>query len=799
MKRKKLCLALLIGSLGLGTLLYRLDTGYGCGPFSEIAYFTYSLHPDFPLDHYARGEMGILQPTYARSYLYVAYRYLSGRSFDSDEQNALLGLWHERLARGTWGPNEDSAVKRWIEERKKVTGADSDYSVEIYRDFGNNFQQYINCTADGFFTAINTLDQRIAKFGGSSDTVKDWLRAQDQVFSNCNGKPPGFQPGSEHPSLLETIPAAVLSSAPPIVRTDREYQIAAAHFYAGNFDEAQKRFETIAQDSASSWRQIARLLVARCLIRKATLSAEADQFNAASLAQAENRLNQIVGDRSLGDLHPAASRLLDFVEIRLHPREAEHHLASLLLHEHIGNTLKQNLWDYTLLIDKAVPDDQAGDTDETETLAQRAEALAQATKVRREDELSDWILSFQGGGQDSLDHSLARWTETHSLPWLVGALSVVRAGQPEVPQLLKAADGVKPGSPGFASVAFHRLRLLSEANQNDEARAVLDKLLSEQRNAFPPSSLNLLLALRMKLASNLDEFLKFAQRVPATVSLDIDGQELPEDLGAAEGAVKPSQIEPVRLDSDSTEILNRILPLDILAQAAENKSLSDDLRRQVVQAAWVKSILLDDTSVSSRLVPAWEALQPELKDSLEAYRAEKSPEAGRFAAVFVMLKFPGMRPLVDTGVSRKTPLSKIDNYRDNWWCAPETDTEKSFATTVDGRASVSGPLRMLYPAGEPSTPAFLNVEQKTKGQQEWKRLRLMGVAPNYLAREVVGWGKQHPDDPRVPEALYLAVRSTRYGCTDKETGKLSKAAFEFLHARYPNSDWAKKTKFWFGN
>jgi len=51
----------------------------------------------------------------------------------------------------------------------------------------------------------------------------------------------------------------------------------------------------------------------------------------------------------------------------------------------------------------------------------------------------------------------------------------------------------------------------------------------------------------------------------------------------------------------------------------------------------------------------------------------------------------------------------------------------------------------------------------------------------------------------VPEALYLAVRSTRYGCTDKETGRLSKTAFELLHSRYPDSEWAKKTKFWFGN
>lgn len=799
MRRRRLCLALLIGLLGLGALLYRLSTGYGCGPFSEIAYFTYSLHPDFPLDHYARGELGILQPSYARSYLYVAYRYLSGRSFDSDEQKALLALWQERLARGTWGFGQNEAVKRWIEARKRVPGAGTDPFVEIYRDFGKNFQQYINCTDDSFLTAIHTLDQRIARFGETSDTVREWLHAQDQVFSNCNGKPPGFQPGSDNPSLLETIPAALESSAPPLLHADREYQIAAAYFYSAKFDEAQKRFERIAQDSTSPWRQIARLLVARCLIREATLNAEPGEFGRGSLVQAEGQLSKLLDDPNLGELQPSAQRLLNFVEIRLHPSEAEHHLAASLLHEHIGSAVKQSLWDYTLLIDKLVPDDRAKDADETKTPEQRAAAFAETLEARRKDELSDWILTFQGTSHDALDHSLERWTKTQSLPWLVAALSMVHAEQPEVPELLKAADGVKPGSPGFASVAFHRSRLLSEANQNNEARAVQDKLLSEQRNAFPPSSLNLLLALRMNVASNLDEFLKFAQRVPASLGLDVDAQELPEDLSAPEGAAKSSPREPVRFDADSTRILNRILPLEILAQAAENKALSDDLRGQVVQAAWVKSILLDDTSVSLRLVPVWEALQPELKDILEAYRAEKSPESGRFAAVFMMLKFPGMRPIVYSGVSRKTPLNKIDSYRDNWWCVPQADADQGVGNVTDGLPDVSGPSRLLYPAGEPPSPAFLHAEQKTKGQQEWKRVRALGVAPNYFAREVVAFGKQHPDDPRVPEALYLAIRSTRYGCTDKETGKLSKAAFEFLHARYPSSEWAKRTKFWFGN
>ena len=58
--------------------------------------------------------------------------------------------------------------------------------------------------------------------------------------------------------------------------------------------------------------------------------------------------------------------------------------------------------------------------------------------------------------------------------------------------------------------------------------------------------------------------------------------------------------------------------------------------------------------------------------------------------------------------------------------------------------------------------------------------------------------QEHPDDERVPEALYLAVRSTRFGCTGPSTAKLSKQAFEILHTKYSKTPWAEKTKYWYG-
>jgi outer membrane protein assembly factor BamD (BamD/ComL family) len=92
-------------------------------------------------------------------------------------------------------------------------------------------------------------------------------------------------------------------------------------------------------------------------------------------------------------------------------------------------------------------------------------------------------------------------------------------------------------------------------------------------------------------------------------------------------------------------------------------------------------------------------------------------------------------------------------------------------------------------------PTFLADADKTQVHQEQEKLADVGFALNYLTSEVLAYAKQHPDDSRVPQALYLAVRATRYGCTSPDTTYLSQAAFKLLHERYPKSEWAEKTKY----
>ena len=105
----------------IALLMFAARPTVACGPFSLDAVFTFTAHPELPLEKFAAGEVGVLQPSLARSYLFVAYRHFSGNAFNAEEQKALLSLWTERLGSASTD-SDDEWPKPWLTARQKVPG-----------------------------------------------------------------------------------------------------------------------------------------------------------------------------------------------------------------------------------------------------------------------------------------------------------------------------------------------------------------------------------------------------------------------------------------------------------------------------------------------------------------------------------------------------------------------------------------------------------------------------------------------------------------------------------------------------
>jgi hypothetical protein len=766
---------------------------FACGPDFTGPVFTEITGPEIPEAEYAAGRLELLQHTYWHQPLYIAYRNLSGKLFAPAE----MKIFTEPSAEQT------AAAKDWIQiwkdTRANLLGKTPDaplYNSEygIAREINRSeiYLEYYNCLNNAFENAVQTLNKRANQFGAQNPIVKNWIAAQDQVFENCSGGP-GFPPKPK-PAV---IPAVAHPDDPDVIRADRAYQIAAAHFYAGEFVPAQSLFEAIAKDPVSPYRHLAPYLVARALIRRGTLDTGDDEYDSQALAQAELQLHGILADKNLEDMHEPAQRLLGFVSIRLHRQQRFRELETALSTGGDRKTFRQDLTDYLWLLDHPLLSRQVTLPIESPGQPPRKAALPNETTRLTGGDMTEWILTFQQTGDAAAQHSVLRWQQTKSLPWLVAAISKVSANDSAATDLSAAAEKIPSDSPAYITVTFHRLRLLQHSGKSDRAREQLDQLLAQRGSTLSRSAKNQCAALRMKIATNLQDFLRFVPRVSS------DAATYPNPPS---GATSPAAENPSYFDADASVILTEKLPLRLLADAAKSPTLPTASRREVVIAAWTRGILLNNEAIAQELVPTLEKLVPEIKADLAAYATAPDSPSRQFAAVFAILRNPGFRPFVTAGYARgnlytlgEPRFDRIDNLHDNWWCSSAPAAEDQFFGQDYYRlfSRLSSPLREIYPGGNVDDPAFLTPDDRATAAKEQAELAAQPAAPNWLGKQAIDWATDHPDDPRVPEALHLVVRARRYGCADSSPENDSKRAFMLLHKRYPDSQWTKETPYWF--
>ena len=313
------------------TLLDQFTTiSRACGPETLEPIYVFTQSPDPPFQGFVNGNIGIVKNTFGKKTLVISYRYLQGGSFSEDERQGLI----QALKGKPPEEDDDTAIKAWIKARQEVLGEET--LPEIYTNRRNgNFDFFPNCTKNAFEVAIQALRDRVGRFGKENPGVGEWLRAQDQVFSNCGA--------------ASNAPAPLGPESPVWLRKDRDYQIGAALFYQMDFEAARTQFEQIAADIDSPWQETARYLVARTLVREASIKGT-PETQKQLYERAELYLtNQ---SRSGGQFQNATMRLLGLVKYRLHPEERVRELAQVLAGQGGNENLRQDLIDYTWLLDK---------------------------------------------------------------------------------------------------------------------------------------------------------------------------------------------------------------------------------------------------------------------------------------------------------------------------------------------------------------------------------------------------------------------------------------------------------------
>lgn len=776
-----------------------LPTAQACGPFTLEPLFSFTKHGEYPLESYANGKLGIVPNTYGRISLFVFYRQLNEMPLTANERKQVVEATKRRIGIQTTeresSPNQTSDVPdfyaKWTNARAKILSGKSEISTD--KRVPEGYGYYENCLADSFNTAAKTLEDRIAEHGINENT-KEWLKGQDAVFSNCGA--------------TGTMPETTNADAPEWLVKDRNYQIAAALFYAAKLAEARDNFERIADDKNSQWSKPARFVIARTYIRQASFiepaenpateaerKAEQEKIErekSALLQKAVVQLRDIQADAAMRDFHNSAAKLLDLVKFRLDAAGRQKELAQILSDKKENLNIYNDLTDYVWLLDK--PESDASQTgaelDEKEAKAAGREynydyklKLRDLPPDVREADLTDWLYTYQA--VDGFNHAYEKWKQTGGVHWLIAALTRTENTAAQKSELLNEAAKIPKISPAFPTARYHQIRLLLEDGKRGEAKKLLDETLADNFQNYPVSTQNKFFAQRMILSENLSEFLRFAPRKAATFVWSDDATEEGDDLAAD----KELQIWTKRemFDQDSIAFLNERMPLAVLREAALSSQLPEHLKKFLVSAVWTRAVLLGNEQIEREFTPLMSRYAKEFAPVFSKYANAANPSDREAAALLVILNYPVMQPYVPVGFGREnsTPTA-IDSIRGNWWCA---ESEAKKADTSYNHYQFNRPK--FY-------PEFLTAEQNAAAAREQNQILASGNSATYLARRAVEFAKRNPNHRSVPEILHLAVRSTRYGCTDEETEKFSKEAFTILHKRFPKSTWTAKTPYWFG-
>ena len=711
------------------------------------AVFTFAQHPDLPLRTYAEGRIGLVQPTYARSYLYAAYRLMDGAPFSPEEVEQFDRYWKGRLE----DPRGERAQSKAAEAYDAVRGSlplpwqapEKPNSYAAAQFLAVDYVYYSKCSDDAFATAAQTLQARIDSFGKDSTEVAEWVRGQDYVFENCFGAGSGF------------VPPSAPRSIDPLIRADREYQIAAALFYSSRYQEAAAAFRRIAANGASPWSGWGRYLAGRSLLWNARTAAPGSKTYASRLRQAASELRLAAAGKGPEEARDAARFLLARILMRTDPSEAARLLSGRLLSPLGGAARGDELRLFTQLMDNLAGDEQA------------------LAKVRQDDELVDWIFTFQQEGDAAVEHALERWRESQSVTWLAAAVAKVGPAHPSAQELFEAAAQAK-GHPAAPLLTFHGARLMGENGERAAAAAALDRLIPALRGL--DSSRNRALGLRARLANGKKELLFYGVRPPAFVTFAYSPSGAyyrPWELEPGDAATLAPYRNAMRWGPETAEILNESVPIDILVGMPDIEGQPEKLAVELLLAAWTRALLLDRWDLVRRLAPRVGQAAPSMREDMASLLEVTEPARMRYFAASALLKTPGASVLLRAGPIRMEPLNRADPDGLNWWPA-----EWPVAGLSD---------YMPHPDG-------------SIVKAEWDRIREAGDGYEWLVEQVIAEAERADAHPSVPEMLYQAVVCLNGvdltwghpGADPTQSHEIRSRAVQALQRHFSGSEWTPK-------
>ena len=693
---------------------------------------------------------------------------------------------------------------------------------------------------------LQVLQSRVARLGKENPYVRQWLRVQEKVLQVCSDP---NTTGTALPDPIEVDAALAATQA-----DDRAYQEATIAFYKDK-PKAIELFRAIAS-SNSQHKAAARYNIANLRANLKDVVAARQEANAIladpALSSVHGITQELLGYIANLEDTPAGWTALIDDSVKAISAPTKDILASDKLKgdyaralndiDYAGIHNKRDNWWLTgtlpadATISKAIVDASrkhpmalwmmAGQT------VQGAYGLAPWSLVG--DKWNAWTTSYldralavapSGGGMPALPRDVldslrakpddasreALWGKVHA------ALDAAQKSCGEAPETaalgtylaqavrVSAATGHfdqaydELGKISFNSSRFYQYGVVQKLGEYilgqgmaEEGRRMRDKLLTPEFMAA------LLADLKPEVMDRLSEFMGWVA----------------EDEAHWKAALATHS------QKTTNPILN-FLPAKSLWSYADDPMFSSDQKALLTRVAWTRNYARGGTPDAGETTKLY-AANPKLKESADKIAAAFPTLRPERARLLTILRNPRFGILV-SAPDLWMPLEMMEgdfadvgsgNRNDmNWWCPFETDRQLiGLRKAFDGNSGIDlvdeyskDDLAAVFDQAvrdglEAKREALLKQNPMVKAVN-WKEIRsLAGMpgAPRLLAQSAIRWGKASKGDDGAPEALALAVRTTRYGCNWHGRHRAySKPAQQLLQTKFSNTSWAKQTPYWF--
>lgn len=574
------------------TLAFASHLGWASGG-GEVASDTSTprIQPELPaVGGFLDGKLGVLWPSYDRRFLLIAYRVASGLPAVSDADRALLTAAPDTKYQPPPPPRVDEAIGRWTRARGMSGAAAPPYDlVAGWREKG--YYSYANnCDAHAFETAAITLAARTQAQPAAIAELKQWVAAQDSVFSACDPE-------------REIVPMPALDDGAPdwLVR-DRAYQNAALQFYRHDYAAAQAGFDAIANDAQSPWREWAGYLRVRAWWR-GTFPTPEDYRRFVTETPDWKQHPMLVALQRAGEANDpavkqAAAELQGALMTRFAPKETiAAHWATALAPQPVAHL---NDWERDLRFIWAVASE-----------AELGDDWLYATRWLQS---TYYDSSTDPSASGAFTRLRARWDAKPTPIVLASLLMAATPNTPGITELVNASREIHSGTPLYVHFAWQRARLALAAGKVDETRRELtsiDATLATEslgtRQHFDQ--------LAMLAAESLDGVATHLLR-KAVIADDAWGGYVEQ---------RPAEPGEPSLDTETWQWLATRVHGEDLLQLARNATLPKAVRQQLAGEAWRWGALLPDETLELAALAELVAIEPDatLGAALQARRLDE--------------------------------------------------------------------------------------------------------------------------------------------------------------------------------